>query len=167
MRKLVLSLLLLAAAASPASAQTPGQKYHTREPHTCASMKTPSSGAPSAAQAAQYFTCFMEVENARQLVLVTDVHVEVGSGTRYNDFPAIHRPGSAATNAMIYAIRGSYKKYACEVPSMFTKEGQHCSITDNPHAEGICYITKIGDWFCTMADSAAPYPVMNQPAPAN
>jgi len=79
----------------------------------------------------------------------------------------VQRPGSAATNAMIYAIHGSFNRYTCQVPSMFTPEGQHCNLTPNPHATGICYITNAGNWFCTMADGAAPYATLNQPPPTN
>lgn len=166
MYKAFLGLLLLAASAFPASAQTLGQQYHTREPHTCASKASPKSGALSNAQAAQYLTCIMEVEGSRQLVLVSDVQVQVGSGTRYNDMPAIRRPGSAAPNAMIYAIRGSYKRYTCEVPSSYTLEGQHCNVVNHAHAEGLCYLDSFNEWYCAMADNNAPYGTPNQPPPA-
>jgi len=165
-RKIIitLSLLLFATTVIPASAQTLGQRYHSREPHTCASMKAPTSGAPSPAQAAQYITCLMEGERSHQLVLVSDVRVEIGSGTRYNDLASIHRPGGAAPNAMIYDIRGSYKRYACEASS---PAGQNCRVVDNPHAQGRCYITSFGDWTCAMSDGNTDYGTANQPPPAN
>jgi hypothetical protein len=163
-RALVPSLLLLAATVFPANAETLGQRYHTREPHTCASMKAPSRGALSAAQAVQHTTCLMEGERSHQLILVGDVHVEVGGGTRYNDLASTHRPGSAAPNAMIYDIRGSYKRYACEASP---PAGQNCRVLEHPHAEGRCYITKFGDWACSMADNNVGYGTANQPPPAN
>jgi hypothetical protein len=164
MHKLILSLLLLAATVFPVSAETLGQRYHSREPHTCASMKAPPSGAHSGAQAAQYIACLMEGERSHQLVLVSNVHVEVGSGTRYNDLASIHRPGGAAPNAMIYDIRGSYKRYACEASS---PAGQNCRVVEHPRAEGRCYITSFGDWTCSMADGNVDYGTPNQPPPAD
>ena len=111
---IILGLLLFVATVFPANAATFGQRYHTREPHACASMKAPTRGALSGAQAAQYIACLMEGGEVARLILVSNVRVEVGSGTRYNDLASIHRPGGAAPNAMIYNIRGSYKRYACE-----------------------------------------------------
>jgi hypothetical protein len=150
-----LFFIALALLASTVTAQEGvGAKYGSRNPRTCSSMKEPAKGGLSAELATKYTACGFEKEmNGNTLYLVENLKVEVGGGTAYKDLPSIHRPGGAEPNAIIYAIRGSYKSYMCGVvhrtgPLMNT--GKNCRIYDLPKATGICYRDNFGDWGCSL-----------------
>lgn len=131
-----------------------GAKYGSRNPTTCPSMKDPAKGPPTAAQATKYTACKMEQEQGLStLYLLQDLKVEVGGGTPYLQIPQIHRPGGGDPNGVVYAIRGSYKKYMCAVSHAsgpYPNVGKNCRIYNVPKATGNCYHDNFGDWSCTM-----------------
>jgi len=131
-----------------------GAKYGSRNPKTCASIKEPAKGALSAAQATQYTACAQEGEmNGNTLYLLENLKVEVGGGTPYKDIPTIHRPGGAQPDAIIYAIRGSYKRYMCGVEHRtgpLANAGKNCRVYDLPKATGVCYRNNFNEWTCSL-----------------
>lgn len=58
----ITAILMFGAFSAGAVAQkiSPGERYGSREPRTCAEMKTPARGAITAALAAKYFICQSE-----------------------------------------------------------------------------------------------------------
>ncbi|HLY62524.1 MAG TPA: hypothetical protein VKV95_17420 [Terriglobia bacterium] len=132
-----------------------GKPYLARDPKTCDSRKAPEKGEISAAQAAQYLTCDMEVINGfGQLSQVTDVKVEVGKGRPFNintdSIPDID------VSALVFNIRGSYNwAYCSKVDGTVTVAGKNCSRGPQPAAQGMCYKNNFGDWHCSMRDGAA------------
>src|SRR4028118_34194 len=61
-----------------------GERYGSREPHTCGNMKVPAKGPITAALAAKYFTCAAERVDGPNLYLVENVKVQVGASRPYN-----------------------------------------------------------------------------------
>lgn len=163
----VVTLALTVAAGAAAAQQGVGAKYGARDPHTCPNVQAPTSGPPSAAQAAMYLACHVEGEMSRQLYLITDVHVQVGKGTRFLDLPAMERPFNGDPDGLVYAIRGSYKKYQCIAPSSYTPAGQNCNVYDNPRASGVCFRDKFADWVCNMGDLTNSTQIIKQAPPKN
>jgi hypothetical protein len=144
-----------------------GTRYEARDPQTCASTKEPKSGAPSAAQATQYFICDTEHEASQMLYLVTNVKVEVAP---------TGRPFNILTDSMseidpaqsVYNIRGGFTHYQCAPVSAYMQNsGKNCSSYDGTKAKGICFKTTFGDWHCMMSDLDAltDYPRQHQNIP--
>ena len=143
-----------------------GAKYGSRDPATCPSIKEPAKGAPSAAQATKYTACTMEGEmSGNTLYLLQDVKVEVGGGTPLLQLSMISRPGNADPSGTVYAIRGSFKKYQCVIPSKYMENtGKNCRVYDTPKATGTCYRTNFGEWSCKM-DGETGYGTADQAPP--
>ncbi|MDQ6828988.1 MAG: hypothetical protein M3081_08995 [Gemmatimonadota bacterium] len=122
-----------------------------RDPKTCADRTAPKRGAITAALAAQYVTCEEEHISSGSLYLVDDMKVQVGAGRpfqlrsdSYNEIDP---------SQPVYAIRGSYVRYACSVPNATLGNfGKNCALYDQPHASGVCFKTTFGDWRCSMKD---------------
>jgi hypothetical protein len=133
--------------------KSPGERYSSREPRTCADMKAPAKGAITAALAAKYFICKAEGIQGQYLYLVENVKVAVGGAIPYaavkdRSFPEID------VKHPVYPIRGSVSKYQCKDPKTdyIRIEGRTCNLTEEPNAKGYCYKTTFGDWSCYMLD---------------
>ena len=131
-------------------AQGIGAKYGSRDPQTCANTKSPAKGAITAAQAAKYVVCAQDGEQSSLLYLVENVKVSVGGSRAYNSFSDSYAT-SIDTNAPVYPIRGSLDKYQCDKVSSDNAK-RNCTLYHEPKAEGKCYKTTFGDWYCSMHD---------------
>lgn len=133
-----------------------GAKYGSRDPRTCADTKTPARGAISSAQATQYVICAQEQVASDQLYLVENVKVVVVGSRAYNAFSDSYAT-SIDTTAPVYPIRGSFDKYQCDkVSDIMENAGKNCNRYHYPKAEGKCYKTTFGDWYCSMNDTSNP-----------
>ncbi|MGI8467905.1 MAG: hypothetical protein ACR2N3_05580 [Pyrinomonadaceae bacterium] len=147
----IATIIMLGASAS-AFAQGIGAKYGSRDPQTCADTKTPARGAISAALATKYVICAQDGEQSSQLYLVENVKVTVGGGRPYNSFSDSYAT-SIDTTAPVYPIRGSLDKYQCDKVSAYMDNAKrNCTLYHEPKAEGKCYKTTFGDWYCSMHD---------------
>ena len=146
---------IVALAPSSAHAQAGlAAKFGARDPKTCEDRTKPVRGVIASAQAAAYVVCSEESVSNTTLWLVENVAVQIGAG----------RPFQMRTDAYddidpskpIYPIRGSYVKYACDVPASIpgfpSTVGKNCTLYDQPHATGACYRTTFNDWRCGMKD---------------
>ena len=100
--------------------------------------------------------CGMEgVTTNSELILVSDVTVQIGAGRSYND-SNLTLATDADVNAKVYPIRGSLKRYDCAPlpPRGIYPPGQQCTMYPHPAATGTCYKNTFGDWVCTMSGSA-------------
>ena len=131
-------------------AQGIGAKYGSRDPQTCADTKSPAKGAITAAQAAKYVVCAQDGEQSSLLYLIENVKVSVGGSRAYNSFSDSYAT-SIDTNAPVYPIRGSLDKYQCDKVSSDNAK-RNCTLYHEPKAEGKCYKTTFGDWYCSMHD---------------
>jgi len=171
MKALQTSALLLFTCAAPLSAQqSVGATYGSREPRTCASMKSPVKGVLSAEQARQYLQCNREGVTSNMLYLWENVKVEVGKGTPYRELSLSSRPSNGDPEGSVYQIRGSYKQYQCShlINSAVTgtnNTGKNCNVYDQPKATGTCYRDNFGEWQCNMSDLSGPRAITDQPAP--
>jgi hypothetical protein len=150
----VVGVILILCEVPDAAAQTKsvGAKYGTREPAKCADMTKPTGRAPTNEQALQYVKCSMEKESSGTLYLVQDVTVQVApKGRRYNPLAPIP---NVDTNHLIFDIRGSLLLYSCnEIYASRWNAGKNCITYNQPKAQGACWKTTFGDWFCHMTDS--------------
>jgi hypothetical protein len=144
-------LFLLSAFAAPPST---GKRFGSREPSTCPSRKAPGRGAPSGAQAAQYFRCYFENGgSAETRYLASNVKVEVGRGRRFN--PVSDSFSGIDTSQLVYDIRGSYDSYQCTfLGNVNGLLGKNCTHAPQPHAGGVCYKDTFGDWNCVFSDGS-------------
>jgi hypothetical protein len=133
--------------------KSPGERYGSREPRTCADKKAPAKGAITAALAAKYFICKAEGIDGQYLYLVENVKVEVGAGRPYNPNMDLNVP-EIDVKFPVYPIRGSLTKYQCKDPQIdYIKiQGRTCNRTEQPNAKGFCYKTTFGDWSCYMTE---------------
>ena len=135
-----------------------GAKYAARDPHICRTKKAPSSGAPTAEQARQYFTCSAEGEFSHSLYLAENVQVEIGKGRPFNIVQDINTQ-EIDPSQPVYPIRGSYTQYQCS--NVYPKDpwhsiytaGKNCDIYNVPDAKGLCYKTTFSDWVCKMGSA--------------
>lgn len=148
------ALLGLMALALPASAGV-GAKYGARDPVTCAVRNVPRSGAPSPAQAAQYFRCDSEGEDGNDnLYFFTDVKVQVASARPFN-WASDGRSYQIDPHKPVYDIRGSFREHQCSAKNGSAYEhnpGHACNTGVAQNAEGNCYMSTFGDWHCHMSD---------------
>ena len=129
-----------------------GARYGARDPRTCADRTAPKTGAPSVAQATQYFICDAEEVFGDNLYLVDNVKLQVAKGRKYNPNEDINMPGIDTTNP-VYPIRGSYQQYQCgAIYPDHTNLNRNCTLYSQPKATGVCYKNDFGDWKCKMVD---------------
>ena len=161
---LVIALLLGVTGAFAQDNKGIGARFDAREPQSCASRKEPAKGAPTAAQAKQYFLCQAEYmqkagspEND-QLSLRTNVIVEVGKGRPFN---ILTDSGCTPCNLIdptqtVYPIRGSSTFWTCYPTAkagfgaIGVTPGKNCSKGEDSGATGMCFKTTFGDWYCPM-----------------
>jgi hypothetical protein len=142
------SMLIMCA---PALAAGEGRAFGARDPVTCSSTAAPTSGGPSAAQAARYVTCDREKLLGGQLYLITNLRIAVGPPRPLQY--GVDNAYEYAPNMPVYPIRGSLRAYHCDpVSSIMGNAGKNCAYVDEPNAQGICYRTSFGGWRCAMRD---------------
>jgi len=104
-------------------------------------------------------TCEEEDAIGNTLHLVDNVKVQVGSGRPFKARTDVN--SEIDPSQPVYPIRGSYVRYACDVPHLWpatntspaqNTAGKNCRLTDQPHASGSCFRTTFGDWHCFMKD---------------
>ena len=155
LRKIV--VLILFAVFSLALAQNGvGAKYGARDPRICTDVKNPKSGAIDADQATKYVICNQEGVLSDQLYLIENVKVTVGGSRPYNSFSDSYAT-SIDTTAPVYPIHGSFDRYQCDkVSTVMENTGKNCNFYRYSKAEGKCFKTTFGDWYCNMQDLSNP-----------
>ena len=129
-----------------------GAKYGSRDPRTCADKTLPKTGAPSAAQAAQYVICGHE-HVVDVLYLDEDVKAQVGAGRPYN-MKEDYNVSGINVRLPVYPIRGSLKQYSCSpIRPDRSNLNRNCTIYTAPNATGLCYKDTFGDWHCSLNDA--------------
>ena len=148
----IATLFIFSAFTSTFAQKGIGAKYGSRDPQTCADSKSPKTGAPSPAQAAQYVVCSSEHE-VNYLYLAENVVVQqIGKGRPYNINEDINVP-DIDVKTSVYAIRGSYTGYQCgKINLDRTNTNRNCTKHEYPQAKGLCYKDTFGDWHCSMVD---------------
>ena len=143
---LVISVNSLGANAQP-SVSAP---YGAREPLACASRTAPNQGAPSNAEATQYFKCTMEGIGDGRLYLFEDVTLQVAAQGRAYDPQRDYFP-NIDNNHLVYPISGSLVRFVCFTLNANNAD-QNCSAFVETNASGDCYKMISGDWSCNMSD---------------
>jgi hypothetical protein len=134
-----------------------GAKYGTREPRSCADRTAPAHGAPSAAQATQYFICELEQGNGKDpLSLVTNAKVQVATVSHPPNLMTKElTAGNIDPREPIWDIRGSFTSYRCFALSSLIASNDfarthNCWVSEQPTATGYCWKDTFGDWRCGM-----------------
>ena len=147
----VVCLLAVPGAQLTANSQGPGAPYGTRDPMTCAPVKTSTLDSGSAKK---LFQCGAEVTDGFYQYLITDLNMEMGAARQYN--PSSDTYSGIDQKSVVYPIRGSFTLYQCSkvfnIDAAHTNVGKNCSALPKPKAEGMCYRTTFGDWSCKMFD---------------
>jgi hypothetical protein len=144
------------ASAAYAEVQGVGERYGSHNPRTCPAGSLTGGSAPTLTQATMSVVCSMEgVTTNSELILITEVAVQIGGGRSYNQ-SNLTNATDADVKAMVYPIRGSFKRYDCAPlpPRGIYPPGQQCTMYPHTNATGMCYKNTFGDWACTMSGSA-------------
>src|SRR5690348_861356 len=115
MKSLLTTLTIVLCASTFAAAQAgTGAKFGTRDPHTCASKKEPTSGAPSGARLEELVRCGSGGEKVYdgQLFLLENLKAEIGKGRPYQASDSLAH--NIDPSQPVYPIRGSFDKYQCD-----------------------------------------------------
>jgi hypothetical protein len=176
--KLILSVagLTLFTLSTPTVLTAQDLRYGTsRVPRSCPSRSEPKTGAITAKQAEQYFTCHVEKGDTfdgnapgTYMNLVTDLTIEVVPKPRRARTADVVRAASLGTpitlntEQPLYDIRGSYKSYFCNRYTQRVEEKQNCTLTVLPNQQGICFKNNFNDWYCLLS---GPQKNMPQTAP--
>jgi hypothetical protein len=151
-------------------------RYGTsRIPRSCPSRSAPKTGAITAKQAEQYFTCHVEKGDTfngnvagTYMSLVANLKIEVAPKSRRARTADVVRAASLGspialnTEQPLYDIRGSYKGYYCNRYTQRVEEKQNCTFTVFSNQEGICFKNNFNDWYCLLS---GPQKNMPQTAP--
>ncbi len=148
----------------PLHAQT-ASKFGTRSPRVCSEIKT----KPTPEQAATLIQCNQETMGPRDITLLENVRVQMGSSQPYNSRTHSHLTG-VDTTSQVYLLRGSYTWYHCDPESVIPaiksdNRGKNCFYVNSSAAEGYCYQTTFGDWNCYLHDDVHNEQVRDQPPP--
>lgn len=153
------SALCALAWASPTLAQTEAE-FATRSPVACgASVRS----QPNTKEIEQLIRCNHEKKQSQTIYLVEDIKVEAGGTRSYNSYTDSYATG-IDTSAKVLPIRGSLTTYQCVPLSKFSKyqgpyqvdnTNKNCLVVKQPKAEGKCFKTTFGDWWCGMSQSVA------------
>jgi hypothetical protein len=112
-----------------------GKPFGARDPLACGNL---TGSAPTQAKALNSFICKEEGVGGNYLHLIEDASLQLGAGRPYN-MKEDYNVGNIDATAKVYPIRGSFKKYAClEITDFRKNKGINCTITDHPHATGLC-----------------------------
>ncbi len=137
-------------------------RYGTsRVPQSCPSRSAPKTGAITAKQAEQYFTCHIERgealnANTTDISFVNDLKIEVAPKPRRATNADVFRAADLGTpialnvNRPVYDIRGSYNNYFCSRYAAPVQEKRNCLLTNFPKSQGICFQNSFNDWFCLL-----------------
>ncbi len=165
--------ILLAAAfaavltAAPAAAQTE-ELFGTRSIRACGD---PVKSQPNTKQIEELIRCKFEKKSTDRITLVEDIKVEAGKTRAYNQFNDGYASG-IDTDAKVLPIRGSLTTYQCnklvkdDGPYQKDNHGRNCLVVKQPNAEGKCFKTTFGDWWCGMQELIGPENFLHdQPPP--
>ena len=146
------TIFLLGAFGSAFAQAGSGAKYGSRDVSTCDDMKAPAKGAITAELAAKYARCTYEKADSQGILLLEDLKVQVGGSVPFNarTYPYMT---DITPGAPVYQLRGSYKNYICSQVSddaRWGNRGKNCTMFVNTKAEGVCYRTTFGDWYCAI-----------------
>ena len=144
-------VLIAGASASPVNAQSE-PRFGTRSVRTCAPVKA----KPTVVQAAALIQCHQEHKSSSEIVLLTDVRVEMGGSQPYNYHAHSHLT-AVDTTSQVYPIRGSYTWYDCGVIAVYPaihsdNRGKNCITSLAPAGKGFCWLTTFGSWDCVLND---------------
>jgi hypothetical protein len=130
-----------------------GQKYGTRDPHTCPDNTVPKGNTITAGKAKEYVYC-QEYYDTQNMYLYDEVTVkQVGSPRPYNIREDINVP-NIDVRIPVTPIRGSLKTYQChQVSEYMHNAGHNCDTGYEPNAVGLCYKDSFGGWHCAMVDT--------------
>jgi hypothetical protein len=149
MKTMCLALLLSSFVFGRAEAQT-GAKYGTRDPAVCRSKTEPTKGAPTPAQAFQYWQCKKEkgVDTRYNIYLYENARLEVGKGRPYQ--VSDMNLSAIDPSLSVYPVRGTFDVYQCQDPAHMAAPAprRNCNLHENVDATGVCYKTTFGDWDC-------------------
>ncbi len=171
-RRLLFLPTLVASAISTGTAQAQTEpRFGTRSPLECGA---PVKSQPNEQEMKMLIRCKFEKKTNDHITLLEDIKVESGKTRAYSQFLDGYAT-SIDTDAKVLPIRGSLISYQCNVitklpahPSVYDVDntGKNCMVVKQPHAEGKCYKTTFGDWWCGMQELVDPSLfVINQPPP--
>jgi NAD-dependent SIR2 family protein deacetylase len=164
----IATLAVLAAGSAHAQAEP---LFGTRAAVACGA---PVRSQPNTKEIEAQIRCNTETKTNDRITLVEDIKVESGGLRAYNQFSDGYAT-SIDTSAKVMPIRGSLTRYQCNQLSKFSKvhttydvdnTNKNCLVVKQPKAEGKCYKTTFGDWWCNMQQLVATEDyLMNQPPP--
>jgi hypothetical protein len=136
-------------------------RYGTsRVPQSCPSRSEPKTGAITARQAEEYFTCHVEDgASSYNMSFVTDLKIQVAPKSRRATMADVSRaansgtPTALNTDRPVYDIRGSYNDYFCGRTTKEVQEKRNCILSTFPKSQGICFQNNFSDWFCLLTGS--------------
>jgi hypothetical protein len=131
---------------------------------SCPSRSEPKTGAITARQAEEYFTCHVEQgesfnANSTDITFVTDLKIQVAPKSRRATMADVSRaansgtPTALNTDRPVYDIRGSYNNNFCDRTTKAVQEKRNCLLTNFPKSQGICFQNNFSDWFCLLTGS--------------
>jgi hypothetical protein len=151
----LVALPVIGALAGPASAQTDA-RFGTREPMACGD---PVRSKPNEQQIKDLIRCKKENVTREYVTLIEDIKVETGGMRAYNQFSDGYAT-SIDTAEKVMPIRGSLTSYQCNPLTTVKKSvydvvnvGKNCLVVKQQHAEGKCFKTTFGDWWCGMQEN--------------
>ncbi len=143
-------------------------------PRTCASLKSPTKGAPTIAQAEAYFICGAERSSNRvrdyRVRLVRNVQMEMSPKPIFVNAANASNVRDTISDSYItvdvekpmYAIRGSFANYSCNGGN----NSPTCLESIIVEAKGFCFVDTFSDWHCIMKGKLGRDTRHNVPLPA-
>jgi hypothetical protein len=149
--------LTVLALSTPTMLAAQDMRYGTsRVPQSCPSRSEPKTGAITARQAEEYFTCHVEDSaSSYNMSFVTDLKIEVARKSRRATIGDVSRAANSRSLALdmdrpVYDIRGSYNDYFCGRTTAAVEEKRNCILSNFPKSQGICFQNSFKDWFCLL-----------------
>ena len=167
----IASLSTMAVAPGAATAAVEAQ-FDTRAIQPCGE---PVRSQPNTKEIEALIRCKYEKKTSDRIMLVEDIKVQAGGTRAYNQFSDGYAT-SIDTSAKVLPIRGSLTTYQCDTLSKFSKASvgryyvdntnKNCLVVKQPNAEGKCFKTTFGDWWCGMQELIGPENFLHdQPPP--
>lgn len=148
----IAAIFLLAVFSSTFAQTGNGAKYGSRELTICADTKVPAKGAITAELAAKYARCTYEKADGNSIGLLEDLKIQVGGAVPFSRKTYPYASDVEPTT-LVYPLRGSYKNYLCDAVSDASENrGANCTVFANTKAEGVCWKTTFGDWWCAITN---------------
>ncbi|HRH45173.1 MAG TPA: hypothetical protein PKY82_26280 [Pyrinomonadaceae bacterium] len=152
MLTVIATFFLLGAFNSTFAQPGSGAKYGSRDLTTCDDTKAPTKGAITVALAAQYARCTYEKADGNSIGLLEDLKIQVGGAVPFSRKTYPYASDVEPTT-LVYPLRGSYKNYLCDAISDASENrGANCTVFVNTKAEGVCWKTTFGDWWCAITN---------------